>query len=55
MFSIHCPRHGSDVLLFPSAIRGLRNTLHGIELDWQCTCGETGTLLTGRLGPQRVG
>ena len=49
MFSIHCPRHGSEVLLFANAIRGMRNTLHGIEIDWICSCGQTGTLVTGRL------
>ena len=49
MFTIHCPRHEAEVILFAGNIVGLRNTLAGIELAWRCHCGETGTLTTGRM------
>ena len=52
MFSAHCPRHRSEILLPERHIRALRNTDAGIEVDWVCFCGHHGTFLTGRV---RVG
>jgi hypothetical protein len=48
MFSVYCRRHGSVVLLTPSHIIGLRNTIDGIEVHWVCWCGQRGCYLTGR-------
>jgi hypothetical protein len=49
MFTVHCPRHGREVLLSERRIESLRNTLDGIEVGWVCWCGTRGTMLTGRL------
>ena len=48
MFSVHCPQHGSEVLLTERRIESLRNTQSGIEVHWVCYCGHRGSLLTGR-------
>jgi hypothetical protein len=49
MFSVHCPRHRTEVLLPERHIRSIRNTHAGIEVDWVCFCGERGSFLTGRV------
>jgi hypothetical protein len=46
MFKAHCPRHGSDVLLFADNIESVRNRASGVELRWTCTCGYRGTSRT---------
>jgi hypothetical protein len=51
MFSVHCPRHGTEVLLQERRIESLRNTLAGIEVRWVCYCGHHGSFVTGRLRP----
>ena len=48
MFSVHCPQHGSEVLLPEGNIESLRNTQSGIEVRWVCYCGHRGSLMTGR-------
>jgi len=48
MFTVKCPRHGSEVLLSERGIESLRNTAAGIEVRWVCHCGHRGSLLTGR-------
>ncbi len=42
MFDAYCPRHRRRVLLFPANIWSLINHPDGIELRWQCFCGEFG-------------
>jgi hypothetical protein len=42
MFSVHCPRHGADVLLGTDNIERVINTTTGVALRWRCTCGATG-------------
>jgi hypothetical protein len=42
MFTVHCPRHGTAVLLGPDRIVRILNTDDGIELHWHCWCGECG-------------
>jgi len=42
MFTVHCPQHGALVLLGPDQITGLVSTPCGIELHWECWCGERG-------------
>ncbi len=48
MFSVHCPRHGSLVLLSYLEIDEMRNTTGGINVTYTCTCGHRGTWQTGR-------
>jgi hypothetical protein len=48
MFTVHCPHHGSDVLLPESNIESMRNGATGIEVRWVCTCGHRGSFVTGR-------
>jgi hypothetical protein len=48
MFTTYCPRHGADVLIWPSGIDAIDNTDHGIEVYFHCTCGYHGVYLTGR-------
>ena len=48
MFSIYCPRHGSEVLVGSSRIRRMVNTEHGILLDVECYCGQHVVGATGR-------
>jgi hypothetical protein len=48
MFSVHCPRHGSDVLLTERRIVGLEPSSDGITVRWVCWCGHQGSHHTGR-------
>jgi hypothetical protein len=48
MFSITCPRHGSDVLVGSRRIRSLINSEAGIALEIECYCGRYVLLETGR-------
>ncbi len=44
VFFVECDSHdGGFVLLNPDHIVSIRNTAHGVELDWQCWCGNVGT------------
>ncbi|MGH9136107.1 MAG: hypothetical protein ACRD0G_03550 [Acidimicrobiales bacterium] len=43
MFDVHCPQHGSRVLLGARSIEALTNTDHGVVVHWRCRCGATGT------------
>lgn len=47
MFSVHCPRHGAEVLLGSTNIEALRNTDAGIVVHWRCRCGARGVQVTG--------
>jgi hypothetical protein len=56
MFSVHCPEHGTEVLLSERHIAALVPTEAGIEVRWVCWCGTRGSFLTGRPRPAtRVG
>jgi hypothetical protein len=49
MFSVQCPRHGSEVLLSESHIVGLDRSSDGrITVRWVCWCGHRGSHRTGR-------
>ena len=48
MFSVHCPRHGSRVLLSERRIEGIDAVDDGLVVRWQCRCGERGRFRTGR-------
>ncbi len=47
MFSVHCPGHGTEILLPTRCIERLRNTDVGIEVSWRCVCGSHGSFMTG--------
>ena len=51
MFEVHCPRHGTRVLLSEGRIRGIANTETGIVVAWRCWCGLEGETRTGRRRP----
>ncbi|HEY3141151.1 MAG TPA: hypothetical protein VGJ86_08475 [Acidimicrobiales bacterium] len=42
MFSVHCPRHGHDVLLGHRQIRGIEGSGSDLTLRWVCWCGQRG-------------
>lgn len=48
MVSIHCPRHGSRVLLSDRHVRALHNTRAGIVLEVECDDGARVHVVTGR-------
>ncbi|HEY8526193.1 MAG TPA: hypothetical protein VIL48_14580 [Acidimicrobiales bacterium] len=48
MFFVHCPVHGSEVLLSERRIVGLDRTEDGVTVQWECWCGHRGSHRTGR-------
>jgi hypothetical protein len=48
MFTVHCPRHGSEVLLSERRIVGLDASGDGMTVRWVCWCGHHGSHHTGR-------
>jgi hypothetical protein len=49
MFSVHCPRHGGEVLLSERHIVGLGPSTDGrMTVRWVCWCGYRGSHRTGR-------
>jgi hypothetical protein len=48
MFSVHCPRHGSEVLLSERHILGLDPSDDHLTVRWVCWCGYHGSHNTGR-------
>ncbi len=48
MFSVHCPRHGADVLLSERRIEALVHRDDGIDVRWVCWCGARGSFTTAR-------
>ncbi len=53
MFSVHCPRHGAEVLIGTRAITGIDNRRSGMIVRWRCTCGHEGAFITGRAAGRR--
>ncbi len=51
MFSVRCPRHGSDVLLSERHITGIERTGDHLKVSWVCWCGHRGSHRTGRPAP----
>ena len=45
MFSVHCPRHGADVLVGTRVITGIENRRSGMIVRWRCTCGHEGAFV----------
>lgn len=52
MFAVHCPRHGTRVLLSERRIRTVHNTGNGIVVEAECYDGERVFVVTGRGAPQ---
>jgi hypothetical protein len=50
MFTVQCPRHGSEVLLSESHITGIARSGEGLTVRWVCWCGYQGSHRTGRSG-----
>lgn len=48
MFTVHCPRHSSEVLLTERRIVGLDSSADGMTVRWVCWCGHQGSHRTGR-------
>ena len=51
MFSVQCPRHGSEVLLTERHITGIEPTDGQLTVRWVCWCGHAGSHRTGRTVP----
>lgn len=51
MFAVHCPRHGSRVLLSERRIRALHHTDSGLVMEAECYDGERVFVVTGRRAP----
>ena len=47
MFSVHCDRHGAEVLLTADDIETITNGDDGIVVRWRCPCGQRGSFVTG--------
>jgi hypothetical protein len=54
MFSFQCPRHGAEVLIWPSDVDAVVNTPDGIDTYFHCGCGFRGVLRTGAGVTERV-
>jgi len=52
MFSVHCPRHGSSVLLDEDRVTRLDGSGGRLTVHWVCWCGYEGSHRTGRRRPQ---
>ena len=48
MFSVHCPRHGTEVLLSEGRIVGIDQARDGMTVRWVCWCGHAGSHRVGR-------
>jgi hypothetical protein len=48
MFTVQCPRHGSEVLLSERHILGLDPSEGQMTVRWECWCGYRGSHRTGR-------
>ncbi len=49
MFSVHCPTHGTEVLLSERRIVSIDPAEGGQQLAWRCWCGTEGTTFVPRL------
>ena len=54
MFKVHCPRHGTSVLLDEDRIVGIDAAAGGgMRVRWVCWCGHQGSHHTGRIAAPR--
>jgi hypothetical protein len=55
MFSVHCPRHGHEVLLGHRQIQAIEGSGDGLVVRWVCWCGHHGVQQTTNThSPQRL-
>lgn len=54
MFTVHCPNHEAEVLIWPSCVDRITNIDGAILVEYHCTCGHTGVLATGRALAQQT-
>ena len=50
MFANVCTRCGTQELVFTDQIRSLRQTAHGFDVRYECSCGATATWHVERAG-----
>ena len=43
MFTVHCPRHGHEVLLGHRQLVGIDGEGESLTVRWVCWCGHRGT------------
>jgi hypothetical protein len=48
MFSVHCPTHGTEVLLSERRIESIDAVEGGHRLRWRCWCDTVGTTFVPR-------
>ncbi len=48
MFKVFCERNGTEVLLTWENIVSVVNGTEGVELEWECYCGQHGHLASAR-------
>ena len=46
MFEVFCPRHATEVLLAYDNIVSVVNGPTGVEMEWECYCGQHGRLVS---------
>jgi hypothetical protein len=54
MFANVCTQCGNRELVFSDQIRGLRQTAHGFDVRYECSCGSTATWHVERSGAPAV-
>jgi hypothetical protein len=48
MLTVHCPRHGREVLINERRILGIEPDGDHLKVSWVCWCGHRGSHRTGR-------
>ena len=48
MFTVFCDRHGTEVLLSWDNIVSVANGPDGVEMQWECYCGQHGQFTSAR-------
>ena len=46
MFKVFCERHTTEVLLAWDNIVSVANGPDGVEMEWECYCGQHGRLVS---------
>lgn len=47
MFAVHCPQHGTRVLLDLTSIESIVSRSRGLDVHYRCYCGYEGVWTTG--------
>ena len=54
MFSVHCPTHGTQVLLTERRIEAIEAQQGGHDIRWRCWCDTTGTSFVPKLTTEQM-